>query len=153
MHDFTVQGRKSRFAGQVMLDPYAHVAGKVYLPEGVNVPPPSKGIEKTEQNVNPPAYMGCLGALAVDYDWEETRPPRTPLEQTVVLELDVLRFSNSKVEVHPYHQGRLSLLCSLNLWSGSSVLSSFIHCIDKWLFFLAPTFDIQICIQQAAMLV
>jgi len=99
-------------AGQVMLDPYAPVAVKVSLPEGMNVPPPSKGLAPVDPQTNPPALMGCLSSLVDSFDWEATSPPATPLSKTLVVEIDVPSFlGNTSVsesnrgdalsEIHP----------------------------------------------------
>jgi hypothetical protein len=82
-------------AGQVMLDPYAPVAVKVNLPEGINVPPPSKGLAPVDPQTNPPALMGCLSSLVDGFDWEGTSSPETPLSRTLVVEIDVPSFSGN----------------------------------------------------------
>ena len=95
-------------AGQVMLDPYAAVAAKVQLPDSMNVPPPRKGLAPTIGQSNPPALLGCLSALLDSFDWEGTRRPRTMLEDSLVLELDVPSFTsgpNADGEVSPEHRG------------------------------------------------
>lgn len=87
-----------------MLDPYAQIATKVYLPEGVNVPPPSKGLPSSDPLSNPPAYLGSLSALTTEFNWHGIQPPQTPLESSVVVELDVSRFAQGD-QVSPPNQG------------------------------------------------
>ena len=74
-----------------MLDPYAKIAAKVQLPSGVNVPPPKKGLPSADSQTNPPALMGCLSGITNTsaFDWGQSSAPRTPLAETLVLELDV----------------------------------------------------------------
>ena len=76
-------------AGQVMLDPYAPIATKVLLPNGVNVPPPKKGLPQSSLQSNPPAMMGCLASLLESFDWGASKRPWTPPSQNLVLEVDV----------------------------------------------------------------
>ena len=75
-----------------MLDPYAPVAVKVQLPDGINVPPPSKGLAPIDPQTNPPALMGCLSSLVDAFDWEGSSAPGTPLSKTLVVEVDVPSF-------------------------------------------------------------
>ena len=95
-------------AGQVMLDPYAAVAAKIQLPDSMNVPPPRKGLAPTIGQSNPPALLGCLSALLDSFDWGGTRRPRTTLEDSLVLELDVPSFTSgpdADGAVPPEHRG------------------------------------------------
>jgi hypothetical protein len=78
-----------------MLDPYAPVAVKVQLPEGINVPPPKKGLATIDPQINAPALMGCLSSLIDSFDWEGSLSPGTPLRKTLVLEIDVPSFSGN----------------------------------------------------------
>ena len=76
-----------------MLDPYAAIATSVHLPAGVNVPPPKKGLQATATNgAQPPAYLGCLAFLQDTFDWQGSKPPRTTLEDTFILEVDIPSF-------------------------------------------------------------
>lgn len=76
-----------------MLDPYAAVATSIHLPAGVNVPPPKKGLPSEASNgAQPPAYLGCLAFLQDSFDWQGTKPPRTFLEDTFILEVDIPSF-------------------------------------------------------------
>lgn len=74
-----------------MLDPYAPVATRVYLPNGVNVPPPKKELTSSDSTSNPPALMGCLTSLvpALESQRSQMKGPKTPLAETLVIELDV----------------------------------------------------------------
>ena len=92
-----------------MLDPYAPVATRVQLPNGVNVPPPKKGLPSSDAQTNPPALMGCLSSLSREnFDWGDSKSPKTPLAETLVLELDVPSLpSTSNAE----HKGQ-HLLCT-----------------------------------------
>lgn len=84
-----------------MLDPYAPVVAKVQLPEGVNVPPPKKGLSSTDTRGNPPAYMGCLSSLSeAKFDWGKAKQPKTPLSETLVLELDIPSFPGNSNSPH-----------------------------------------------------
>lgn len=89
-----------------MLDPYAAVAARVQLPAGVNVPPPKKGLPSSDSQSNPPALMGCLSSLtaASSFDWSPSSRPKTPLAETLVVELDVASLQN---EAGSSHQGQI----------------------------------------------
>jgi hypothetical protein len=74
--------------GQVMLDPYAPAVAWLALPEGVNVAP-----GRVDGGLaNPPALVGCLGALMGSSTAAPTNPPpvrpNLAAEACVVLEVD-----------------------------------------------------------------
>lgn len=72
-----------------MLDPYAPIATKVLLPNGVNVPPPKKGLPQSTSQSNPPAMMGCLASLQDTFDWGTSKRPRISPTENLTVELDV----------------------------------------------------------------
>lgn len=95
-----------------MLDPYAQIATRVQLPEGVNVPPPKKGSAANDAKGNPPAFMGCLASLsAAEFDWGKSRQPKTRLSQTLVLELDIASLPNSSSCSHRGQQVKILKAC------------------------------------------
>lgn len=95
-----------------MLDPYAPVATKVQLPDGVNVPPPNKGLAPGS---NPPALLGSLGFLLDEPPLHGERPGLC-LEDVFVMELDVPSFHGSEhMPVATHNQGKPTLYICLCL--------------------------------------
>lgn len=110
-----------------MLDPYAPVATAVLFPEGVNVPPPKKGLKaETTAGANPPALVGCLSFLVDSFDWEASERPNTPLEDTLVLEIDIPSFDGGPDSSIPADQQGAAHLSTtqLNLVSMQGVQRS-----------------------------
>jgi hypothetical protein len=79
-----------------MLDPYATVAARVELPDGVQVVPPNLAKRLSDGGGFRPgtALLGGLAALLEDFDWRGAARPRLPMEATSVLELDPVSFTS-----------------------------------------------------------
>ena len=88
-----------------MLDPYAPVAVMMPLPEGVNVPPPNKGLPSGPKD-NPPALLGSLAYLLDDFDFEDSARPATPLEHSLVLEVDVASLQGGDSSLPAENRGK-----------------------------------------------
>lgn len=77
-------------AAYIMLDPYCPVAVPVQLPQAAYDSAP---LLPPEGAVGGPCLLGSLAGFCEDFDWEGTQRPRTPLEDTVILEVDVEAFT------------------------------------------------------------
>lgn len=86
-----------------MLDPYAPLVASLQLPEGVHLV--SRAGKAASKPQNAPALLGSLAYLQESFDWGQDRAPKTPLVDSIILEVDVPSFSAEDASVPPDHRG------------------------------------------------
>lgn len=88
----------------VMLDPYCPRALPIPLPQAAYDTAP---LLPPEGSVQGPCLLGSLSHLVDCFDWQGVRAPQVPLEETVIVELDVAGFTtglDAEQAVPPEHR-------------------------------------------------
>ena len=86
-----------------MLDPYAPLVVSMALPEGVHLV--SRAGKAASKPQNAPALLGSLAYLQEAFEWGSDQLPKTPLQDSIILEVDVPTFSTEDPSVPADHRG------------------------------------------------